>query len=71
MMNFELSCFSRVRLFATLWTITRQTSLSMGFSSQEYWDELPCSPPGDFWQADSLLIAPQGKPDDGLDSILT
>ena len=30
------SCFSRVRLFATLWTVARQTPLSMGFSRQEY-----------------------------------
>ena len=35
-----LSCFSRVRLFATLWTIARQTPLSMGFSRQEYWSGL-------------------------------
>ena len=42
-----LSCFSSVRVFATLWTIARQTSLPMGFSRQEYWSELPCPPPGD------------------------
>ena len=40
-----LSCFSRVRLFATLWT--RQGPLSLGFSRQEYWSGLPCPPPGD------------------------
>ena len=28
-----LSCFSHVRLFATLWTIARQAPRSMGFSS--------------------------------------
>ena len=28
---------SHVRLFATLWTIAHQASLSMGFSRQEYW----------------------------------
>ena len=28
-------------------TITFQTSLSMGFSRQEYWDGLPCPSPGD------------------------
>ena len=27
--------------------IASQASLSMGFSEQEYWSELPCSPPGD------------------------
>ena len=36
-----LSCFSYVWLFATLWTVARQTSLSMEFSRQEYWRGLP------------------------------
>ena len=31
---------------ATLWNIACQTPLSMGFSRQEYWSELPCLPPG-------------------------
>ena len=43
----KLSCFSLVRLFATLWTVAHQASLSMGFSRQEYWSGLPCPPPGD------------------------
>ena len=43
-----LSHFSRVWLFATLWTIAYQPPLSMGFSRQEYWSGLPCSPPGYF-----------------------
>ena len=34
-------------LTATLWTVTRQAPLSMGFSRQEYWSELPCLPPRD------------------------
>ena len=42
-----LSCFSHVRLFATLWTIARQAPLSLGFSRQEYWNGLPCPRPGD------------------------
>ena len=29
------------------WTVACQASLSMGFSRQEYWSELPCPPPGD------------------------
>ena len=41
------SCFSHVRLFATLWTAACQIPLSMGFSRQEYWGGLPCPPPGD------------------------
>ena len=42
-----LSCFSRVRLFATLWTAAQQAPLSMGFSSQEHWSGLPFPSPGD------------------------
>ena len=42
-----LSRFSRVRLFATLWTVALQAPLSMGFSRQEYWSGLPCPAPGD------------------------
>ena len=32
---------------ATLWTTACQAPLSMGFSRQEYWNGLPCLPPGD------------------------
>ena len=32
-----LSCFSRVRLFVTLWSVAHQPSMFMGFSRQEYW----------------------------------
>ena len=42
-----LSCFSRVQLFVTLWTVACQAPLSMGFSRQEYWSGLSCPPPGD------------------------
>ena len=42
----RLSCFSRVRLFATLWTVAYQAHLSVGFSRQEYWSGLPCPLPG-------------------------
>ena len=40
-----LSCFSRVWLFATLWTVAHQAPLSMGFSKKELWSGLPCPPP--------------------------
>ena len=43
-----LSCFSHVRLYATLWAVTCQDPLSMGFSRQEYRSELSCPPPGMF-----------------------
>ena len=42
-----LSRFSRVQLFATLWTVAPQAPLSMGFPRQEYWSRLSCPPPGD------------------------
>ena len=42
-----LSCFSRGRLFVTLWTIAHQDPQSMGLSRQEYWSGLPCPSPGD------------------------
>ena len=42
-----LSHFTHVRLFVTLWTVACQAPLSMGFSRQEYWSELPCPPPKD------------------------
>ena len=37
---------SRVRLFATPWTVACQAPLSMGFSRQEYWSGLPFPSPG-------------------------
>ena len=42
-----LSCFSRVQLFSTPWTVACQAPLSMGFSRQEYWSGLPFHSPGD------------------------
>ena len=35
-----------LQLLATLWIIPRQTTLSIGFSREEYWSALPCPPPG-------------------------
>ena len=43
-----LSHFGRVQLCVALWTAACQAPLSMEFSRQEYWSELPCLPPGDF-----------------------
>ena len=42
-----LSCFSHVRVLATLRTVAHQTRVSTGVSRQEYWSGLPCPPPGD------------------------
>ena len=42
-----LSCFSRVQLSVTLWTVARQAPLSMGFFRQEYCCGLLFPPPGD------------------------
>ena len=70
-----LSHFSRVRLFATLWTIAHQVPLSVEFPRQGYWSGLPCPPPGDlprpgierlYWQVDSLPLALPGKPESAI-----
>ena len=42
-----LSLFSHVQLFVTPWTVVCHAPLSIGFSRQEYWNGLPCPPPGD------------------------
>ena len=57
-----LSCFSYVWLFATPWTVAHQASLSMEFSSQEYWNELPFPSP-----EKGRSSKPSLKEDKGLD----
>ena len=54
--------------FVTPWTVACQVPLSMGFSRQEYWSELPFTSPGDLpnlispaWQVDSLPMSHQGS----------
>ena len=42
-----MKSLSRVRLFATPWTVAHQAPLSMGFSRQEYRSGLPFPSPGD------------------------
>ena len=39
-MKVKVKSLSRVRLFATPWTVAYQAPLSMGFSRQEYWSGL-------------------------------
>ena len=41
-----LSCLVVSDSLATLWTITFQVPLSMGFPGQENWSGLPFPPPG-------------------------
>ena len=43
----KVKLLSRVRLFATLWTIAYQVPPSMGFSRQEYWSGMPFPSPED------------------------
>ena len=42
-----MNSLSRVRLFATPWTVVYQAPLSMESSRQEYWSGLPFPSPGD------------------------
>ena len=69
----KVKSLSRVRLFATPWTVAHQTSPSMGFSRQEYWSGLPFPSPGDLpdpgielrspaLEAGTLTSEPPGKP---------
>ena len=41
-----LSGFSCAPLCVMLWTVAHEAPLSMAFSRQEYWSELPCPSPG-------------------------
>ena len=43
----KVKSLSRVRLFATPWTVAYQAPLSMAFSRQEHWSGLPFTPLGD------------------------
>ena len=43
----EVKSLSRVRFFATPWTVAYQAPPSMGFSRQEYWSGLPFPSPED------------------------
>ena len=55
-----LSC---VLLCKTPWTVAHQASLSMGFSTQEYWSGLPCPPPGDLPNPGIEPVSPALKAD--------
>ena len=41
-----IECLCMLSLCDPPWAVARQTPLSMGFSRQESWSGLPCSPPG-------------------------
>ena len=69
----SVQLLSRVRLFATLWTVAHQAPPPMEFSRQESWSGLPFSFPGDLpdrgiepgspaLRADALPSEPPGKP---------
>ena len=51
-----LNHFSHAQLFVTPWTVVTQAPLSMEFSRQKYWSELPCPPTVDL-------------PDPGIESV--
>ena len=78
--TYMLSHFSHIWLFATLWAVSCQAPLSMGFPRQESWRGCPYPPPGDLpnpgiepespvslhWQASSIPLAQPGKTINGL-----
>ena len=68
-MKGKVNLLSRVRLFATPWTITYQAPLSMRFSKQEYSFSFPgdlpdpaIEPGSPALRADTLPSEPPGKP---------
>ena len=46
-MKVKVKSLTRVRLFATPWTVAYQAPPSMGFSRKECWSGLPLPSPGD------------------------
>ena len=53
---------SHIRLLATLWPVARQAPLSMGFSRQENWSGVPCTPPLETGTRDLLPLKSSRKP---------
>ena len=54
----KVKSLSRVRLFATPWTVAYQAPQSMGFSRQEFWSGLPFPSPGDLpWPRDRTPVS--------------
>jgi len=56
-----IRCFSRVRLFATLWIAARQAPLSKEFSRQEYWSGLSFPTPGDLPELGMEPLSPMSR----------
>ena len=54
-----LSCFTRVWLFATLWTVATEAPLSREFSRQEYWSGLLFPSPGDLSDPGNEHVSPE------------
>ena len=48
--------------FVTPWTSALQVPLSMGFSRQKYWSELPFPPPGDLPDPGIKSVSPASPP---------
>ena len=74
-MKVKVKLLSRVRLFATPWTVAHPAPPPMGFSRQEYWSGLPFPSPGNLpdpgikprsptLQADALTSELPGKPNE-------
>ena len=68
-----MELLSRVRLFATPWTVAYQASLPWDSPGKEYWSRVPFLSPGDLpdpgiepqsptLEADALTSEPPGKP---------
>ena len=61
MYKVKLKSLSRVRLFATPWTVAYQAPPSTGFARQEYWSGVPLPSPGEDVQEDIKIKMWRGK----------
>ena len=61
MYKVKVKSLSRVRLFATPWTVAYQAPPSMGFSRQEYRNGVPLPSPGEDVQEDIKIKMWRGK----------
>ena len=63
----KVKSFSRVRIFATPWTVAYQAPPSIGFSRQEYWSGLLSPSPGDL--PDPISEIKLGSPTSQADAL--
>ena len=57
----KVKSLSRVRLFATPWTVAHQAPPSMGFSREEYWSGVPLPSPNKELKSFKYVFVPANE----------